>query len=101
MGLQKGQTNNPNGRPKGANNRIGSDLREKLIEFAAKDFNRFLKDLRGLSPRLRVEYYIQILSFCLPKLKQVDNQTNISFDQFSEENLNTIINGIINNTSDE
>ena len=44
MGLRKGQTNNPNGRPAGALNKVTKDLRINITEFLENHFDEVIKE---------------------------------------------------------
>jgi hypothetical protein len=83
MPLSKGRTNNPNGRPKGSQNKANKDLRDKIKLFIDDNWDAVQKDLEMLSPKERIDAYLKLLEYSLPKL----NRTSISFDQPRAKNL--------------
>ncbi len=65
----KGKSGNPNGRPPGSPNKVSEKIREKLNQFLADNFDAIQNDLMLLEARERVKFYIDLLSFGLPKPK--------------------------------
>ena len=51
MGLPKGRTNNPNGRPKGKKNKITTEVRTWLKNLIDNNRAQLEKDLQDLEPR--------------------------------------------------
>ncbi len=92
MGLKKGQTNNPAGRPKGAKNKVGEELRETIAAFLAANFETVQKDFksRKLSRRDRLKFYADVLPYVVPKLQSTTMEL-MNFDQMSDENLSEIV----------
>jgi len=95
MGLRKGQTNNPKGRPRGTTNKDTRELRERIKSFLDENWVSVENDMKTLEPRERVQMYERLLKYCLPTLQS--SKAEINFDAMSEDQLNTIINKIINN----
>lgn len=89
MGLQKGQTNNPAGRPAGVPNKASGELRQLINDFLEKNFSQVQKDMLKLQPKDRVRLYIDLLSFGLPKLQSASLE--IDYSQMTEEQLDHII----------
>jgi len=83
MPLPPGRTNNPNGRPKGSQNKVNKDLRDKIKLFIDDNWDSLQNDLETLSPKERIDAYLKLLEYSLPKL----NRTNISFDQQQPKNF--------------
>ena len=50
MGLEKGRTNNPNGRPRGKPNKVTTDLRKWINEVLSNNQKQFESDLKRLEP---------------------------------------------------
>ena len=54
MGLKKGQTNNPNGRPKGVPNKVTGDLRKWVDGLLNRNLLEMENDLQKLEPKDRL-----------------------------------------------
>jgi hypothetical protein len=74
MGLHKGQTNNPAGKPIGAKNKIGSELRVMISDFLENNFHRVQQDFEELTPKDRAKVYCDLLQYSLPKLQALAAQ---------------------------
>lgn len=90
MGLKKGTTNNPNGRPVGVPNRITGNLREKINSILSDNIDRVQDDLNSLDAKDRLQVLEKLLSYVLPKLQA--QSIDIDFSNMSEENIDAIIN---------
>lgn len=90
MGLRKGQTNNPAGKPKGAKNKVSQDIREKIATLIEGNLNDFEKDLSKLEPKERIKFLIDLMPYVVPKLQTISN--TIDFDSLTDEQLDEIIN---------
>ncbi len=73
MGLHKGNTNNPHGRPKGAQNRLNSELREQISNFLNDNWATIESDFQKLDPEKRFVFFEKLLQYTMPKLKMVEN----------------------------
>lgn len=95
MGLKKGQTNNPAGRPKGAKNKVGEELRETIAAFLQENFERVQKDFRSnkLSRRDRLRFFADVLPYVVPKLQSTTMDLN--FDGMTDQQLDQIIERLI------
>lgn len=72
MGLKKGQTNNPSGRPKGAQSQEKKELRELIKSLAEKNFEEFQKRMDNIDkPDIYCRVYIDMIKFVLPSLQSV------------------------------
>jgi hypothetical protein len=77
MKFKKGQSGNPKGRPKGAKDKATADLRERVGQLLDDEFDQIKADLSELSPKERVNAWIKLLDFTLPRLQRVEqNLTN-------------------------
>lgn len=76
MGLHKGQTNNPNGRPGGSKNKCTEEIRELIIDFLSNNFDKIRDDFSSLEPKERIKFYIQLLAYGVPRL-QNENHSQI------------------------
>lgn len=67
---KKGESPNPNGRPKGSQNKALKTFRELLAERITVD--DVLRDLGKCSPAVRANLKIKLLEFAQPKLKSIE-----------------------------
>jgi hypothetical protein len=74
MGLHKGQTNNPAGKPIGAKNKIGCELREMISEFLESNFQKVQQDFEELAPKDRAKVFCDLLQYSIPKLQSIAGQ---------------------------
>lgn len=66
------------GRPPGTPNRINEEIRSRINDFLENNFDNIENDLLQLEPRERIKFYIDLLSFGLPKLKSVELNADIN-----------------------
>lgn len=71
---------NRNGRPKGAKNKVSFYLRKKINDFLNDNFDEILKEFEQLDPRDKINYFIKLMEYSLPKLKstEIENKTEMS-----------------------
>lgn len=69
MGLHKGMTNNPNGRPKGSQNKVNLEIRVKVLELLEYNFDNIQTDLESLEPKDRLKFLTDLLPYLLPRLQ--------------------------------
>jgi len=93
MGLQKGRTNNPAGKPPGTKNKINAELREMISDFLNSEFETVKIDFQKLEAKDKLKFYTDLLQYGLPKLQATSIE--IDFEKFSEEQLDEIINKLI------
>jgi len=75
MGLPKGTTNNPNGRPKGQPNKITAEVKDLLKDLVNTELEQLPQRLAKLDDRDRVEVLVKLLPFVLPKVKTAPSPT--------------------------
>lgn len=93
MAFIKGMSGNISGRPKGAKNKAGEDLRKLLSDFLEKRFESIINDFESLEPKDRIKVYTDLLQYGLPKLQAVSNDLN--FESLTDEQLDEIIDRLI------
>ena len=89
MGLQKGHTNNLNGRPKGSSNKVTRQVREVLADIVEEELNNLPEILKSLEPRDRAKLLIGFLTYVAPRLQNIA----ITPDQNAEIEVTTYVIG--------
>lgn len=89
MPFKKGSSGNVAGKPKGAKNKTGLQLRESINDFLAENFNKIVEDFGQLPPKDRTKLYCDLLQYGLPKLQAIS--TDISIEKLPDEQLDEII----------
>ena len=85
----KGQTNNPNGRPKGVPNKVTTDLRQWITNFLEDNLEQIQQDWKGLEPKDRIVLFEKLLKYALPTLQATSLTTG--FERLPEDQLDLII----------
>jgi len=71
MAFQKGVSGHPEGKPVGAKNKIGEQLRQMISDFLNENFETIQQDFSTLKPIERAKIYCELLQYGLPKLQSV------------------------------
>jgi hypothetical protein len=66
-GLPKGTTNNPAGKPAGAKNRVSKTVKNRIVEYVEKDFDRYISDLNSLEAKDRVKAVTELIKLIVPR----------------------------------
>lgn len=74
MGLHKGKTNNPHGRPVGAKNKFTVEVKERIIDILDNHFtiDSINEDLKQLESKDRLHFLLRLLDYTTPKMKQTE-----------------------------
>lgn len=75
MGLHKGQTNNPNGRPAGKQNKLTTQTKDWIAQLIDRNKKQIEKDLKGMDAETRVKALFSLLNYIVPK------QSTISIEE--------------------
>ena len=97
--MEKGKTNNPNGRPKGKPNKLTQEARAWLSAVIDKNRKQMERDLKALEPKDRLQMLEKLMQYVIPK--QQATTVEIDFSKMSEEQLNAIINTLLTTIENE
>ena len=86
------------GRTAGTPNKLTGDLRLKINAIVDKQIDSIEKDLNSLEPMQRLQIVEKLISYCVPKLQA--QSFDIDFQNFSEQQLDVIINQLNFNDDD-
>lgn len=89
----KGTTNNPNGRPKGSQNKDTSAVRQavaKLLEDYSPKMHGWLDQIAAESPEKAMSLITGLLEYSIPKLQRTDIQ-NLDKDGKPADSVSKIV----------
>lgn len=69
--MNKGHTNNPNGRPKGTPNKVTQNMREWIAALIDNNREQIEEDLKALEPKERVQMLERLMQYVVPKQQAV------------------------------
>lgn len=72
MGLRKGQTNNPAGKPAGRLNKMSKDLRLQVNDFLKEKFPEVIAEFDKLEGKDKARLYVDLLPYGLPRLQTTE-----------------------------
>jgi uncharacterized protein (UPF0305 family) len=99
MAQEKGKTGNPNGRPKGAPNRITTEMRTWIQQLINSSRSQLEQDLNILEPKDRWQIVERLMNYCIPKQSAVD--ADIKLNTLTDEQLDHVINKLLNQINNE
>lgn len=76
--------NKGGGRPKGSTNKANTELRERISLLLDENWEDIQTDLKSLTPKERIDAYIKLLEYSLPKL----NRTQLTAEVGQVEGFN-------------
>jgi len=97
MGLKKGMTNNPNGRPAGSQNKSTVEIKNILTEFISKNIETLQNDYDSLEPKERLIFIEKLLKYIIPT--KTTNEIDIS--KMSDEEVDKLAESILKNYHNE
>jgi hypothetical protein len=71
--MKKGQTNNPNGRPKGSRNRTTKQMKAALMAALGPELDQLPELLAGMEPDQRVNALSKLIGYILPKATESES----------------------------
>ena len=90
----KGESGNPEGKPKGAKNKMNTIIKEAVINLLEANIEQINEDLQAVDARDRLNFWIKLLEYSLPKLARTESGINLN--NLSDEQINDMINKILN-----
>ena len=96
--MKKGQTNNPNGRPKGKPNRVTGEMRIWVQGLIDQNRETLEADLLALEPQQRWMVVEKLMNYCIPKQSSIE--ADLSIPDLTNEQLDFIINRISEGLND-
>ena len=91
--MPKFEKGNP-GRPKGAKNKVNTQMRDLIQQLFDDNFDTIQEDLENLDPKDRLKFLSDLLPYLLPKLQSTTHSQKIDLDSMSEEDLEKLIDRI-------
>lgn len=82
-----GQSGNPNGRPKGARNKLGEDFIKALADDFSKHGVTAIREMRKEKPN----EYVKVVASLLPKHVEVKD---VTLDEFDRDELATLLDAV-------
>ena len=99
MGLKKGMTNNPNGRPKGTVNKTTKEIKKMLVEFIGGNLDDLQANYDKLEPEKKLQFFERVLKYVLPT--QQAYTENIDVSQLSGKQIDEMIDRVIKKQENE
>ncbi|MBR6903510.1 MAG: hypothetical protein IKN32_01510 [Bacteroidales bacterium] len=97
--MEKGHTNNPNGRPKGKPNKVTQDMRQWLSAVLEKNRSQMEKDLKALEPKERLQILERLMQYVIPKQQAVS--AAVDFSKLTDSQMDTIVTEITKGIDNE
>lgn len=85
----KGKTNNPNGRPKGVQNKVTTALRNTVLAFLSNNIDDLQSNYDKLDPKDKLMFFEKLLKYVIPtntyiREERESNEILINGIKFSE-----------------
>jgi len=81
MTLKKGETNNPNGRPKGKPNKATAELKTWITELIDNNRDQLEIDLKSMQPKERWQIIERLMQYTVPKMQNTQMEMSASDSQ--------------------
>jgi CCR4-NOT transcriptional regulation complex NOT5 subunit len=93
MGLPKGKTNNPYGRPKGTPNRTTTEIKELMNQFISHNLDDLQRQYDQLEAKEKLMFFERVLKYVIPQQKDVTQNVDVS--NLTEEELDHLLERIL------
>lgn len=81
MGLHKGQTNNPNGRPAGTPNKATTATKDWIVALIEENKDLIRDDLKNMDSTSRVRAVFSLLNFITPKQQSISIEEQAKIEE--------------------
>lgn len=75
--FRPGESGNPKGKPKGAENKLTKEIRAKIGLILNNNIDKVQSDLDKLEPKDRLNILLQLVKYVTPQLKAIEVDTTI------------------------
>jgi len=96
MGLKKGMTNNPRGKPPGTLNKLSRDMKLTIHEFLTENWDEVVIEFHKLKGKDKLNFYKELMQYDVPKMQAMAVSGELDFKTMSEEALDKICERLIN-----
>lgn len=100
MPFKPGTSGNPNGRPKGAGNKISNEIRSKIDTFLSDKINAIDELWNELEAKEKIALLTKLMDYSIPKLKQQDI-TISEYENLSDDDLQKMVDEILKQNTNE
>ena len=81
MGLHKGQTNNPKGRPVGQQNKLTTQTKDWITQLIDRNKKQIEKDLKGMDAETRVKALFSLFNYIVPKQQSISIEEQAKIEE--------------------
>ena len=96
MGLKRGMTNNPRGKPPGNLNKLSRDMKQTIHEFLTENWDEVVIEFHKLKGKDKLNFYKDMMQYDLPKMQAMAVSGELNFKEMPEEAIDRIADKLIN-----
>jgi hypothetical protein len=89
MPFEPGQSGNPDGRPRGTQNKLNTRVKGFITALLEENFDSVQASFASLDGKDKVRCWIDLLPYAVPKLQSMSAE--VAFEKLSDEDLDEII----------
>ncbi|MEI6050057.1 MAG: DUF5681 domain-containing protein [Bacteroidota bacterium] len=97
--FKQGQSGNPNGRKKGAINKVAKPVKEQLSNFLNEKLSELPAIWNKLTPRDRAGFIKDMIPYFIPRMQSIE--AYLEYDKLTDEGLKQIVTDILNNIEND